>query len=186
MPTYRHIPGVQVVAEFGCGGRYRYRLEITRCEASDTPRTVCVVMQNPSYANEKISDRSVTIMERVIFEMRNRYPEFNNIERMIVVNQFARVQTRNFSGCYRYTKRNNKAIESALQKSTIIVIAWGAYNRFKQRQQEIYTMLKRTKDKQFYKTSRHPSRIRYKGFIKNLSLPKNTQMSINGGMRRRS
>ena len=173
MSTYRHITDVQVVADFGCGRRYRYRLEITRCGASKAPRTACVVMQNPSYANEKISDRSVTIMERVIFEMQDRYPEFNDIERMIVVNQFARIQTRKFLGCDKYIKRNNRAIASALRESTIIVIAWGTYNRFKQRQREIYAMLKQFKGKKLYKTSRHPSRVRYKGFIKQLNIPEN-------------
>ena len=109
---YQHIANVQVEADFACeqGIRYRYRLEITKHGASQSPRTACVVMKNPSYARQGIADKSVQFMERVVFEKQQRYPEFDAIERMVIVNQFARVQTSDLVGCdndigVRITKR---------------------------------------------------------------------------------
>lgn len=49
---YEHIDGVAVTAQFSWENdmRYRYRLEILLKDAAPTGKTVCVVMQNPSYA----------------------------------------------------------------------------------------------------------------------------------------
>ena len=174
VPTYRHIDGVQVIADFDCEQRYRYRLEITKCGASESPRTACVVMQNPSYANQYISDRSVTVMERIIFNRhdQHQFPEFDCVERMIVVNLFAWIQTRNFHGNPTDVgERNDDAIRAASEESTIIVVAWGANNKFTYRKRQICAMLRHLEGREFYKTSRHPSRVRYQGFIQQLCLP---------------
>ena len=166
---YQHIGNVQVEADFACeqGVRYRYRLEVTKHGASQSPRTACVVMQNPSCAGQNIADKSVKFMERVVFEKQQRYPEFAAVERMVIVNQFARVQTSGFVGCDGdIGARNNESIKSALEEAEVVIIAWGKSNRFVSRQNFVYNLLlENMTHKQIYWTSKHPSRGCYEDFI---------------------
>ena len=66
---YEHIDGVKVTAQFAweVDLRYRYRLEIVLNDAAPTGKTVCVVIQNPSYAGEDVADKSVQFIEKVVF-----------------------------------------------------------------------------------------------------------------------
>jgi len=67
---YEHIGGVAVSAQFSTEGesRYRNRLEITLKDAVPTGKTVCAVMQNPSYAGEDVGDKSVQFLEKVVIK----------------------------------------------------------------------------------------------------------------------
>lgn len=166
---HAHISGVTVKAEFATEGgmHYRYRLEITKLGVSESPRTACVVMQNPSYAGEENADKSVQFMEKVVFQ--RGLPEFAGIERLIVVNQFARVQTNGFVGlASEIGTRNDRAIERALDESEVVIIGWGVSNGFESRKEFVLGLLRRMQGKRLYKTSQHPSRGRYAGFIKPL------------------
>lgn len=166
-----HIKNVTVKALFATEGglRYRYRLEITKDGASKTSKTACVVMQNPSYAGEDEADKSVQFMEKNVFE--RGLPEFKDVERLIVVNQFARIQTNDFDGtAYDIGTQNDKAIEAALEESEIIIIGWGSSDRFVDRKEFVLGLLKRMHGKQLYKTKMHPSRGRYAGFIQQLNI----------------
>ena len=69
-------------------------------------------MQNPSYACVEYADKSVQVLERVIFE--KQYPQFTGVERLIIVNLFAFIQTNDFSGKDDYIgERNDAAIARA-------------------------------------------------------------------------
>ena len=163
---YLHIKNVSAIADFATEADvvYRYRLDIKKDCAPDFFKTVCVVMQNPSYAGEEEADKSVQFLEKNIFEL--ELPEFENVARLIVVNQFARVQTNNFVGLPSdIGSRNDQAIASAVMESEIVVIAWGSSNRFHSRKEHILNLLKRQNGKRFYQTRMHPSRGRYAGFI---------------------
>jgi hypothetical protein len=165
-----HIKNVTAKAQFATEGgfQYRYRLEITKVGASRSPKTACVVMQNPSCAGEEKADKSVQFMEKNVFEL--GLPEFKGVERLIVVNQFARIQTKNFVGLPRdIGAKNNKAVETALEESEIIIIGWGVGNRFEAQREFVLGLLKRMRGKRLYKTKMHPSRGRYAEFIQPLS-----------------
>ncbi|MGZ0018277.1 DUF1643 domain-containing protein [Nitrosomonas sp. wSCUT-2] len=143
---------------------FRYRLEARKDAASNNPRTVCAVMQNPSYASDEIADRSVQVLERVVFE--KGFVEFNGIERLIVVNQFAFIQTKDFIGTDdQIGERNDHAINRAFDESEIVLIAWGKKNGFIRRQKRILDIVRAKKGKTLLQTSRHPSRVIYDGFI---------------------
>jgi hypothetical protein len=168
---YLHIKNVIVSADFDTegGDLYRYRLEVKSIDASKSSKTVCVVMQNPSYAGEHEADKSVQFLEKNIFEL--DLPEFKNVGRLIVVNQFARVQTNDFVGLASdLDSRNDQAIASAVAESEIVVVAWGSSNRFHARKEHILNLLKRQHGKRFYQTRMHPSRGRYAGFIMPLEI----------------
>ena len=164
--TYKHIGGSIVSAEFALVGgfRYRYRLEISSSDAVATGKTACVVMQNPSYACEEFADKSVQFMEKVVFE--RGLSEFRGVHRLIVVNQFAKIQTNDFQGLpHEVGPLNDAAIKAALDESDIVILGWGSSNRFEERKAFVLGLLREMKGKTVFKTRMHPSRGRYEGFI---------------------
>ena len=164
---FKHIDGVSVKAQFAKEGGllYRYRLVIDLQNQLADGKTACVVMQNPSYASEEIADKSVQFMEKVVFQKKDP-PVPPNIHRLIVVNQFARVQTNHFKGLpVDIGKRNDSAIETALREAEIVILAWGCANPYTERQAFVMDMLNNMEHKQVFNTRSHPSRGRYEGFV---------------------
>jgi hypothetical protein len=163
---YEHIDGVSVTAQFAWEGelRYRYRLEIVMKDAAQKGKTACIVMQNPSYAGEDVADKSAQFMEKVVFK--KGLPEFVGVSRLIVVNQFARIQTNDFQGLpFEIGALNDAAIKDALHASDIVILGWGSSNRFEERKAFVLGLLGEMKQKTLFKTRMHPSRGRYDGFI---------------------
>jgi len=161
---YRHIDDVKISAHFSKDKKFRYRLDVVREVESIKGKTACVVMQNPSYANEARADKSVQFMEKVVFE--KRFPAFTDVDRLIVVNQFAYIQTNDFKGLTgQIGDKNDASIMDAFKESDIIILAWGKSNSFYDRQNFVLNLLKNTSNKQLFKTSSHPSRGKYDGFI---------------------
>lgn len=163
---YEHIDGVAVTAQFAWENDvlYRYRLEIVLKNAAVEGKTACVVMQNPSYASEDVADKSVQFMEKVVFK--RGLPEFEGVRRLIVVNQFALIQTNDFQGLPNdIGARNDVAIKEAVQESEIVIIGWGSSNRFEERKDFVLDHLAGIGRKTLFKTRMHPSRGRYDGFI---------------------
>ena len=163
---YEHIDGVTATAQFAWEGnlRFRYRLEIVLKDCTPTGKTACVVMQNPSYAGEDVADKSVQFMEKVVFK--KGLPEFAGVRRLIVVNQFARIQTNDFAGLpHEIGTLNDAAIKDAMQESDIVILGWGSANRFEERKAFVLGLLGEMKQKVLFKTRMHPSRGRYEGFI---------------------
>lgn len=168
---YKHIEGVKVKARFfkESGRLYRDRLEITLKDAPASGKTACVIMMNPSYASEEIADKSVQFMEKNVF-LRG-LSEFKDVRKLLVVNQFAFIQTHQFKGLpHEIGSSNNASIKAAFKKSEIIIIAWGKGNPFKERQEFVFGLLRKMKNKNLFITQSHPSRGRYDGFIKPLTL----------------
>ncbi len=163
---FLHIKGVNAKADFAQenGIDYRYRLEITRVGAARAPLTACFIMQNPSYAGEQEADKSVQFLEKNVFEL--NLPEFNDVGCLVVVNQYARIQTNGFLGLPSDVGlRNDQTIREAIRDSEIVVVAWGSSNRFEDRKRFILDLIKKSTDKTIYKTKMHPSRGRYASFI---------------------
>jgi hypothetical protein len=161
---YKHIDGVDVKAKFSKDLSFRYRLEITLKNFLPSERTACVVMQNPSYAGEDVADKSVQFMEKVVFQ--KNLPEFEKVRRLLVVNQFAAIQTNGFQGLsHEIGSENDAAIKTALNESDIIILGWGCANPFKERQAFVIDLLRKEKRKRLFKTRTHPARGAYDGFI---------------------
>ncbi len=88
------------------------------------------------------------------------------MQRLIVVNQFARIQTNKFRGLPdEIGSKNDAAIKSALKESDIIILGWGIRNRFKERQVFIRGLIDKMDGKELFATKKHPSRASYDGFI---------------------
>ena len=166
---FKHIDGVNVKAKFSEDLRFRYRLKITLKNSPAFGKTACVVMQNPSYAGENMADKSVKLMEKVVFQ--KNLPEFEKVRRLIVVNQFAAIQTNGFQGLpHEIGSENDAAIKTALNESDIIILGWGCANPFKERQAFVIGLLQKVKRKQLFKTRTHPARGGYDGFIQPFSI----------------
>jgi len=169
---YKHINNVTVSAQFACEGdlRYRYRLKIVLNDAPTAGKTACVVMQNPSYAGEDVADKSVQFMEKVVFQ--KGLVEFAGVRRLIVVNQFAFIQTTAFQGLpHEIGSLKDAAIRDALLESDIVILGWGSSNRFEERKAYVLGLLGEMKQKVILKTRMHPSRGRYENFIQPFSIP---------------
>ena len=168
--TFLHRPNLRITADFSNENPpiFRYRLEAIKECVSNKAKTVCAIMQNPSYANVEIADKSVQVLERVVFE--RGLKEFQDVERLIIVNQFAFIQTNNFVGTNEQIgTKNNDAISYAIEEADIVLIAWGKDNEFVERQNYILKIINSKKNKKLLKTSRHPSRVIYKDFIQEYS-----------------
>lgn len=167
---FLHRPNLEIQAEFSNENPslFRYTLSATKANSSATPKTVCAIMQNPSYACVEFADKSVQVLERVVFE--KDFEEFQDIERLIIVNQFAFIQTNDFMGTDdQIGPRNDVSIRQAIEQSDIILIAWGKDNRFVDRQNTILKIIRSYQGKRLLQTSRHPSRVIYEGFIQEYS-----------------
>ena len=161
---YRHIEGVHVKAEFSPDRKYRYCLEVTKNDSRARDRTACVIMQNPSYANEEIADRSVQFMERIV--LTRNLPEFSGVGRLTVVNLYAFIQTKDFVPApEKIGPRNDQAIEEAIRESEIVVLAWGSSKALLSQELFIMHILDKYPGKTLFKTKSHPSRGRFDGFI---------------------
>jgi len=161
--AYQHIENVAAEALFSDCGHYRYRLTL-RHGTRKGGKTVCVIMQNPSVASHLVADKSVQFLEKIIFT--NTVPEFENVSQVLIVNQFARIQTKNFQGTKADIGPGNDAhIRDAIRKSDTILIAWGKTNPYKDRQEVILKIIREFPDKQVLMTKKHPSRGSYKDFI---------------------
>lgn len=167
---YRHIDKVKACATFSDCKKYRYRLDISRIEPTDSDtKIVCAVMQNPSVANADIADKSVQFLEKLIFT--KGISHFSEVRKLIVVNQFAFVQTNDFSGQDEHIgPENNAHISQAIFESDIILIAWGSGNAYEARKAEINAMLKAQSGKSLLLGKSHPSRASYDGYVSAYSI----------------
>ncbi|MDP8162892.1 DUF1643 domain-containing protein [Pasteurella skyensis] len=158
---FKHIDNVDVQAVFS--NNYRYSLEITK-NNTNNGKTVCVIMQNPSEANKERADKSVQFIEKLIFL--KGYSEFANVRKIIIVNQFAYIQKKGFQGLDEHIGvDNDKYIKESIEKSEIVLIAWGVSNTCYDRQNEINRILAKYENKVLLQTKKHPSRGTYKDFI---------------------
>jgi hypothetical protein len=83
---YEQVDLANIRAVFTPDGKHRASLKIPFRGRSDG-KTLCVIGQNPSEANEKCADKTVRFIEKYIW---NRRPEYGAI---VVINLYSRVDT---------------------------------------------------------------------------------------------
>jgi hypothetical protein len=162
---YRHIEQVSAKALFSKCKKYRYRLDISLNKPIDSDtKIVCAVMQNPSVANSDFADKSVQFLEKLIFTKDDS--NFSGVKKLIVVNQFAFVQTNDFSGKNAYIGPDNDSyIQQAISESDIILVAWGRSNAYVARKKAINAILRKTIGKTLLLGKAHPSRASYDDYV---------------------
>ena len=161
--VYHHKQNIDAQAIYSACKTYRYLLTLKHSE-KENGQSVCVIMQNPSVAGSKFADKSVQFLETLIFQ--KGYAEFAKVSSILIVNQFARIQTKNFEGSPSdIGPENNDYIQKAIRNSDIILIAWGKTNPYTERQQAIQDMIHAYENKRILVTKKHPSRGSYQDFI---------------------
>lgn len=161
--VYKHLNLIDANAIYSICGKYRYQLTLQH-KGKENGQTVCVIMQNPSVAGSEFADKSVQFLETLIFQ--KEYPEFKKISKILIVNQFSRIQTKNFKGRVSdIGPETDNHIRKAIRKSDIILIAWGKTNPYHERQKVITQMIQSFENKKIFITKKHPSRGRYQEFI---------------------
>jgi hypothetical protein len=167
---YQHIDGVEASATFSECLKYRYRLDVSfKIAGEGGGKIVCAIMQNPSVASSEIADKSVQFLEKLIFT--KGIPEFSGANKLIIVNQFAFVQTNDFSGQDEHIgPDNNENIRQAIADSDVILVAWGSSNAYEARKKDINEMLKDHNGKVLLQGKSHPSRASYDGYISTYSI----------------
>ena len=165
--TYRHIDGVEIMPAFSRCGNFRYNL-VVDLESKPLGRSVCAIMQNPSYACEEFADRSVKFLETLIFKKEKR--EFFDVTRLIVVNQFAFIQTKDFKGNEeKIGEPNDFFIDDALRQSDIALVAWGKSNKYKKRKETILELISNHTFDSVYEAKRHPAYGFYENYLTRMS-----------------
>ena len=161
--TFKHLDPLIISAEFSDCGKYRYLLSVINPESKGA-KTLSVIMQNPSEADESKADKSVQFLENLVF--RKNYLAFREVRKMNILNQFAFIQTKGFRGSDELIgSKNDDTIRSVIKDSDIILIAWGKNNPYVARQHKLSKLFSEYRDMLILKTKKHPSRGFYKDFI---------------------
>lgn len=161
--SFRHLDGLKVNAVFSDCGNYRYLMEIKK-EDHPSGKHICAIMLNPSIADEKLADKSVQFLERLIFEKPSPY--LKDMGALSIVNLFAFIQTRKFQGNPEQAgPDNDQYLLEAIAKSDMVLIAWGKSCGYPERQRIVMNILDEFPEKPVFVTRSHPSRGTYKDFI---------------------
>lgn len=162
---FKHIEQVRAKTIFSECLKFRYRLDVTLQSIVDGQSLiVCAIMQNPSVANSDWADKSAQFLEKLVFT--KGLPEFAGATKLIIVNQFAFVQTTEFSGSDEHIGlENDKHIQEAISESDVILVAWGSSNIYESRKNVINIMLKNNNNKILLQGRSHPSRASYDGYV---------------------
>lgn len=148
-------------------GNFRYSL-VVDLEGKPLGKSVCAIMQNPSYACEEFADRSVKFLETFIFKKDKK--EFRGVTRLIVVNQFGFIQTKDFKGnLEKIGKPNDRFIDEALRQSDIALVAWGKSNKYKERKERILELISNHTLDSVYETKKHPAYGFYIDYLTQMS-----------------
>ncbi|WP_418181331.1 DUF1643 domain-containing protein (plasmid) [Aliarcobacter lanthieri] len=86
MEHFNMVDKDNILAKFSEDKLHRVYLSIPFKNRTNT-KTLCIIGQNPSIANEFNSDKTISFLEEQIY---NRYPEYSEI---IIVNLFSRIDT---------------------------------------------------------------------------------------------
>lgn len=167
--VYKHLEGLSVLSNFSNDGQYRYMLEITEKHYVAKTKILCVIMQNPSCADENIADKSINFLEQLVFK--KGLIIFEGVNKLIVVNLFSYIQKIEFDGDEtKIGSVNNSYVESAISQADIILLAWGN-DYYTERINFVIKTIKQFRNKLVYKTAKHPSRGSYsKDFILEYSI----------------
>jgi len=164
--NFSHLDYLHVEAQFSPNKKFRYSLTLTH-KGRAGGQTICLIMQNPSLANIEYADKTVQFMEKLVFE--KNYQQFTRAYKLIIVNQFAFMQTKNFEGTsLQVGPQNDQVILEALKESDDIIIGWGKTNAFQERQDFIFKQLANFKGAKWL-TKKHPSRGHYEDFLRPLT-----------------
>tara|TARA_Y100000588_G_C14281508_1_gene937686 strand:+ start:11113 stop:11673 length:561 start_codon:yes stop_codon:yes gene_type:complete len=129
-PTYKYPEFVtKVELDSENGKRYWLALQIAKNKTSG----ITVILKNPSRANEIISDKTVFNVCNYIHRNRKKYPVFNEIGEIIILNLIPIYMTES-RGLKEFKKtiidkKNVQTLNKYCKKNRNVIIAWGNHPR---------------------------------------------------------
>lgn len=134
----------------------------------DGLKTLCVVMENPSYACKEHADKSVQFIERLVFDKGKS--EFVDVGRVIVLNLCSYIQTNDFvGGPGTFDPETDRYLREGIDAAEIILVAWGVTADHRERIEMVKGLIREAGTKEIYIGRKHPSRASYVNYLERVA-----------------
>lgn len=135
----------------------RYWLKLVFDESKND--SIVVILKNPSRANNEVSDKTVFNVSSYIYKNRNKYPEFQDIGSIIILNLIPNYQT--YSDQLEPLRneiidhQNLHTIDRFTKKSINVIIAYGnhprgLFDQYEELKTNVMNILSKNKNKVLY------------------------------------
>lgn len=137
-----HFSQVNIKAiktDFSKDNKHRFSLKIPFSNRSGS-ETLCIIGQNPSYANSQHADKTLHYLEKLIYQKRP------NCSCIIMINLFSRIDTKKAATSNLLTIEGTRKFKQIVNSNNEFLIVYGklrnikAY-KFKKRAQQVRKML---------------------------------------------
>ena len=115
---YEKVDKENIVADFRDNNLHRLSLTIPLLERN-TDKTICIIGQNPSKANQDIADKTLYYLERYIFE---KMPQYSKI---VMLNLYSRVDTKKEYKTNLENDKFNKIVDDLIEQHSDFLIVYG-------------------------------------------------------------
>lgn len=122
-----------VIADFSPDKKHRFSLTIPYSGRSGK-KSICIIGQNPSYADAATADKTIHYLERLIYE---KYPQYSQI---IILNLFSRVDTAKSETTDLLSLKAARIFRQTIQNNSDFLVIYGAV-----KDQRAYKFVKRAK-----------------------------------------
>lgn len=129
-PVYRYPDFISNISLENTDAK-RYWLKLEFDESKN--ESIVVILKNPSRANKEVSDKTVFNVSSYIYKNRNKYPEFQDIGSIVILNLIPNYQT--YSDQLEPLRNeiidhlNLEAIDRFTHECNNVIIAWGNHPR---------------------------------------------------------
>lgn len=115
---FEHVDLSQVKAVFSTDNLHRASLRIPLFDR-ETNRTLCVIGQNPSDADEKVADKTIRFLEEYVFK---RLPQYSEL---LMLNLYSRIDTKKSETENLIDAECERILFESLRNHTDFLVAFG-------------------------------------------------------------
>ncbi|MEA2029044.1 MAG: DUF1643 domain-containing protein [Campylobacterota bacterium] len=119
IPHYEKVDINNIVANFTDDLLHRSSLTIPFFERK-TNKSICIIGQNPSHANEEYADKTLQYFEKLIFD---KFPQYSKI---IMLNLYSRIDTQKKFNQDLEREETYKELLTHLKENSDFLLAFGA------------------------------------------------------------
>lgn len=130
---FHKVDKLKIKASFSYNKQHRFRLEIPFIDRK-TNKTLCVIGQNPSCANQHFADKTLHYIERFIYE---KHPEY---DRIVILNLFSRIDTHKSEANELLSIEAARLLRREIKENTDFLMIYGKLKNHKS-----YNFVKRAK-----------------------------------------
>jgi hypothetical protein len=141
-PHFDQVDKSKITADFSSDRKHRSSLEMPFLNRTEN-KTLCVIGQNPSYANESVADKTLHYLQRLIYE---KYPEY---DRIVMLNLYSRIDTKKKETKNLLSLDAVRTFRTVIKENDNFLIVYGKFTskkegsyKFKKRAMQLKAMLK--------------------------------------------